>query len=169
MKFLPVGLQVPNLLLFWAQKSLILDNFFLCSSIVLLGDAVLLGKQSVFLVYVLVCLLEPKFLIVMRIISCTGKSIHSCFKILNLRFQNLIFSGEFIDLLCILCCLLQCNNVFFDCAQIFNPLFCLIELPLNFPKFAFSLLQLIPQLFVFNNEFFNQLMLILKLFHVDRT
>lgn len=117
----------------------------------------------------LVSFLEPKFFIDTRIVSCTGKRVHSCFKILNLRLQNLIFGSELIDLLSILGSLFECNYVFLDSPQLFDPLLGLIQLSLDLPEFPLCLLQLLPQLFVLDYEFLNELMLILELLHVDGT
>jgi hypothetical protein len=136
---------------------------------VLLGDTVFLGEQSILLVDVLVSLLETKLLIDACIVTRTGEGVHSGFKILDLGFQNLIFGGEFIDLLSILGSLLECDYIFLDSPQILDPLLCLIELSLDLPEFSLSLLQLLPQLFVFNNQLLYQLMLILKLLHVHGT
>lgn len=117
----------------------------------------------------LVSLLEPKFLIYACIVACTGKGVHSCFKILDLRLQNLIFGSELIDLLSILGSLFECNYVFLDSPQLFDPLLGLIQLSLDLPEFPLCLLQLLPQLFVLDYEFLNELMLILELLHVDGT
>ena len=115
MKFLPVSLEIIDFLLLRTEECFVLDDLFLCSSVVLLGYAIFLRKQSVLLVDMLVSLLETNFLIQTSIITCTRQSVHTGFKILNLGFQNLIFGSEFVNLFSILCSLLKRDDVFLDC------------------------------------------------------
>ena len=165
----PIRLQIRNLLLFCADKGLVLDEFLLCAHVLLLGHAVLITEETILLVELLQSLLETQLLIEACIVTRTGERVHAGFQVLDLRLQDLILGHKFIDLFSLLRCLLERDYVFLDCSELLDPKLRLIELSLDLPELPLGGLKLLPQLLVLQNQLLDQLMLILKLLHVHRT
>ena len=168
MKFLPISLKSSDFLILSTKQCLILNYLLLSTSCVYLTYPILLCKQPIFFINLLISFFKTQFFVHPYIITCTWKSVYTGLQILNLGFQNLIFSGELVNLFSILCRLFERDYVLLDCSQLLNPLLGLIELCLNLPELRLVSLELLSQLLVFKNKFLYELVLVLELFHVHR-